>query len=70
MYEKPTSFKKHQNEGTERLMIRNVPEFQEATQSEVVVEEVATVATEFLVVVPFAIHVAMQLVLKVLLSAR
>jgi hypothetical protein len=33
------------------------------------VGEVATVATEFLVA-PFAIHVAMQLVLKVLICAR
>jgi hypothetical protein len=41
-------------------MIENVPEFQEATRSEVVVGEVGTVAPEFLVVVPFAIQVAMQ----------
>jgi hypothetical protein len=34
------------------------------------VGEVATVATEFLAVAPFAIHVAMQLVLKVLICAR
>jgi hypothetical protein len=37
-----------------------------------VVGEVATVATEFLAAAaaPFAIHVAMQLVLKVLICAR
>jgi hypothetical protein len=57
----------------ERLMIGNVSELQEAAQREVVVGEVVTVAPEFLVAAPFAIHVAMQcneLVLKVLLSAR
>jgi hypothetical protein len=41
-------------------MIGNVPELQEATRSEVVVGEVRTVATEFLVAATFAIHVAMQ----------
>jgi hypothetical protein len=39
----------------ERLMIGNVSELQEAAQREVV-----TVAPEFLVAAPFAIHVAMQ----------
>jgi hypothetical protein len=34
------------------------------------VGEVATAAIEFLAATPFAIHVAMQLVLKVLICAR
>jgi hypothetical protein len=41
-------------------MIGNVLELQEATQSEVLVGELGTVAPEFLAVAPFAIHVAMQ----------
>jgi hypothetical protein len=41
-------------------MIRNVPELQEAIQSEVVVGELGTVASEFLVAAPFAIHFAIQ----------
>jgi hypothetical protein len=49
----------NKNEETESLMIGNV-----------VVWEVATAVTEFLAVVPFAIHVGMQLVLKVLICAR
>jgi hypothetical protein len=64
VYGKPASIKKHQNESKQRtwktLMIRNVPELQEAIQSEVVVGVVGTAAFEFLVAVPFAIHVAMQ----------
>jgi hypothetical protein len=43
-------------------MIGNIPELQEATRSEVVVGEVGTAALEFLVVVPFFIHVVMQLI--------
>jgi hypothetical protein len=58
------------NEETESLMIGNVSELVEAARREVVVEEVATAATEFLAVAPFAIHVTMQLVLKVLICAR
>jgi hypothetical protein len=50
----------NKNEGPGRLMKGNVPEVQEATRSEVVVGEVATTTFEFLVAVPFAIHVAMQ----------
>jgi hypothetical protein len=42
------------------LMIGNVLELQEATQSEVVVGELRTVEPEFLAATPFAIHVAMQ----------
>jgi hypothetical protein len=58
VYEKPASIKEHENEGTKRLMIGNVPELQETTQSEVVVGEVGTMAPEFLAAAPFAIHVA------------
>jgi hypothetical protein len=47
-------------EGTERLMIRNVPELQEVTRSAVVVGEVGTTTPGFLAAAPFAIHVAMQ----------
>jgi hypothetical protein len=61
VYGKPASIKEqHENEGTERLMIVNVPEHQEAARKEVVVGEVGTAAPEFLVAAPFAIHVAMQ----------
>jgi hypothetical protein len=70
VYGKLASIKVHQNEGTERLMIGNIPELQVVTLSEVVVGEVGTAAFEFLAVAPFAIHVALvELVLKVLLSA-
>jgi hypothetical protein len=42
-------------------MIENVPELQEATQSEVVGGgELETAALEFLTATPFAIHVVMQ----------
>jgi hypothetical protein len=51
-------------------MIGNVPELVVVVHREVVVGEVATAATEFLAAVSFAIHVAMQLVLKVLICAR
>jgi hypothetical protein len=51
-------------------MIGNVPELVEAVRREVVVWEVATMATEFLTDTPFAIHVGMQLVLKVLIYGR
>jgi hypothetical protein len=61
VYGKPASIKEqHENEGTERLMIGNVPELQEAPRREIVVGEVGTMAPEFLAAVPFAIHVAMQ----------
>jgi hypothetical protein len=60
----------NKNEETEILMIENVPELVEAARREVVVGEVATTATEFLAAAPFAIYVAMQLVLKVLICAR
>jgi hypothetical protein len=48
----------------------NIPELVEAARREVVVGEVGTAAPEFLAAAPFAIHVAMQLVLKVLICAR
>jgi hypothetical protein len=51
-------------------MIENVPKLVEATQREVVVGEVATAATEFLTAAPFAMHVTMQLVFKVLICTR
>jgi hypothetical protein len=61
VYGKHTSIKEqHENEGTERLMIENVPELQEAARREVVVGEVGTAVPKFLTAVPFAIHVTMQ----------
>jgi hypothetical protein len=61
VYSKPASIKEqHENEGTERLMIVNVPEHQEVARKEVVVGEVGTAAPEFLAAAPFAIHIAMQ----------
>jgi hypothetical protein len=60
MYEKPASIEEYKNEGTEILMIENILELQEATQSEVVVGEVGTAAPEFLATAPFVIHVTMQ----------
>jgi hypothetical protein len=62
--------KMNKNEETESVMIGNVPELVEAARREVVVGEVATAETEFLAARPFAIHVALQLVLKVLVCAR
>jgi hypothetical protein len=62
--------KMNKNEETESLMIGNVPELVEAARREIVVGEVATAATEFLAATPFAIHVAMQLVLKVLICSQ
>jgi hypothetical protein len=61
VYGKPASIKKqNKNKGTERLMIGNVPELQEATRREVVVGEVGTAAPKFLTAAPFAIHITMQ----------
>jgi hypothetical protein len=51
-------------------MIENVPKLVKTVRREVVVGEVATAATEFFATTPFNIHVAMQLVLKVLICAR
>jgi hypothetical protein len=52
--------KMNKNEGTERLMIVNVPELQEVVRREVVVGEIGTAAPEFLATAPFAIYIAMQ----------
>jgi hypothetical protein len=60
----------NKNKESESLMIGNIPELVEVARREVVVGEVATVTTEFLAAAPFAIHVVMQLVLKVLICAR
>jgi hypothetical protein len=54
------NMKINKKEGTERLMIVNVPELQEVARREVVVGEVGTAAPEFLAAASFAIHVAMQ----------
>jgi hypothetical protein len=62
--------KMNKNKETESLMIGNLLDLVEAARREVVVGEVGTVAPEFLAAAPFAIHVAMQLVLKVLICAR
>jgi Ca2+/H+ antiporter len=60
----------NKNKETESQMIRNIPELVEAARREVVVGKVVTAATEFLAAAPFAIHVAMQLVLNVLIDTR
>jgi hypothetical protein len=63
----------NKNKETESLMIGNVPKLVEVVRREVVVGGgggVATTATEFFATASFAIHVAMQLVLKVLICAR
>jgi hypothetical protein len=64
------NMKMNKNEETESLMIGNIPELVEAARREVVVGEVGTTAPEFLAATPFAIHVVMRLVLKVLICAR
>jgi hypothetical protein len=70
LHQLKNSKKMNKNKETEILMIGNVPELVEAARKEVVVGEVATTISGFLVAAPFAIHVAMQLVLKVLICAR
>jgi hypothetical protein len=70
LHQLKNSKKMNINEETEILMIGNVTELVEAARREVVVGEVATAATEFLAAASFAIHVTMQLVLKVLICAR
>jgi hypothetical protein len=70
LHQLKNSKKMNKNEETESLMIGNVPELVEAARREVVAGEVAIAATEFLADAPFAIHVAMQLVLNVLICAR
>jgi hypothetical protein len=61
--------KMNKNKETESLMIENIPELVEAVRREVVVGEVRAATLEFLAAVLFAIHVTMQLVLKVLICA-
>jgi hypothetical protein len=70
LHQLKNSKKMNKNEETESLMIGNVRELVEAARREVVVGLVAIAATEFLAAAPFVIHVAMQLVLKVLIYAR
>jgi hypothetical protein len=71
VYEYAAPIKEQQeNEETESKMIGNIPELVEAAWREVVVGEVATATTKFLAAAPFAIHVALQLVLKVLICAQ
>jgi hypothetical protein len=70
LHQLKNSKKMNTNEETESLMIGNVPELVEVARREIVVGEVATLATEFLAATPFASHVSMQLVLKVLICAR
>jgi hypothetical protein len=70
LHQLKNSKKMNKNEETESLMIGNVPELVEVVRREVVVGEVATAATEFLAAAPFAIHVVIQLVLKLLICAR
>jgi hypothetical protein len=62
--------KMNKNEETESLMIGNVSELVEVARREVMVGEVGTAAPEFLAATPFAIHVAIQLVLNVLICTR
>jgi hypothetical protein len=70
LHQLKNSKKMNKNEETKCLMIGNVTELVEAARKEVVVGEVATAITGFLAAAPFSIHVAMQLVLKVLICAR
>jgi hypothetical protein len=70
LHQLKNSKKMNKNEETKSLMIGSIPELVEAARREVVVGEVATAATEFLATAPFAIHVAMQLVLKVLICPQ
>jgi hypothetical protein len=64
------NMKMNKNEETESLMIGNVSELVEVARREVMVGEVGTAAPEFLAATPFAIHVAIQLVLNVLICTR
>jgi hypothetical protein len=70
LHQLKNSKKMNKNEGTESLMIGNVSELVEVVWREVVVGEVATATTEFLAAASFAIHIAMQLVLNVLICTR
>jgi hypothetical protein len=70
MHQLKNNMKMNKNEEIESLMIGNILELVEAAWREVVVGVVGTAVPEFLAAAPFAIHVAMQLVLKVLICAR
>jgi hypothetical protein len=70
MHQLKNNMKMNKNDEIESLMIGNILELVEAAWREVVVGEVGTAVPEFLAAAPFAIHVAMQLVLKVLICAR
>jgi hypothetical protein len=70
LHQLKNSKKIYKNEETESLMIGNVPELVKAARREVVVGEVAIETTKFLAAASFAIHIAMQLVLKVLICPR
>jgi hypothetical protein len=63
------NMKMNKNKETESLMIENIPELVEVARREVVVGEVGAATLEFLAAALFAIHVVMQLVLKVLICA-
>jgi hypothetical protein len=67
MHRLNNNMKMNKNEETECIMIGNVLELIEVVQREVVVREVGIVTLEFLAAMLFAIHVTMQLVLKVLI---
>jgi flagellar biogenesis protein FliO len=69
LHQLKNSKKMNKNEETKSLMIENVSELVEVARREVVVG-VATATIEFLATAPFAIHIAMQLVLKVLICAQ
>jgi hypothetical protein len=70
MHRLKNNMKMNKNKETKNLVIGNVPELVETARREVVVGEVGTAAPEFLTAVSFTIHVAMQLVLKVLICVR
>jgi hypothetical protein len=70
LHQLKNNMKMNKNKETGSLLIVNVPELVEAARREVVVGEVGTAVPKFLAAGPFAIHVAMQLVLKVLICAR
>jgi hypothetical protein len=67
MHRLNNNMKMNKNEETECIMIGNVLELIEVVRREVVVREVGIVTLEFLAAMSFAIHVTMQLVLKVLI---
>jgi hypothetical protein len=72
VYDKLASIKEqHENEGTTRLMIGDIPELQEVARREVVVGEVRTVTPNSLLLHHLLYMLQCnELVLKVLLNAR